>query len=66
MKCQTYLVEFIKLFDLFSLTQFLRYNQDEDYKTFSGGVTSILVVAIFIGLFANNAISTVNKTAITW
>jgi hypothetical protein len=55
-----------KFFDLFSLTQFLRYNQDEDYKTVSGGITSLLVVGIFGVLFAGNAIATVNKTDIFW
>ena len=64
MKCKKCLSEFIKLFDLFSVTQFLRYNQDEDYKTVSGGVTSLLIVTIFTILFASNAVATVNKTEI--
>ena len=66
MKCKTCLGEFIKFFDLFSLTQFLRYKQDEDYKTVSGGLTSLFVVCIFIILFSSNAVSTVNKTSISW
>ena len=60
------LSELIKFFDLFALTQFLRYNQDEDYKTISGGTTSLLVVVVFIYLFSGNTISTFNKTNITW
>ena len=66
MKCKTCLGEFIKFFDLFSLTQFLRYKQDEDYKTVSGGLTSLFVVSIFIILFSSNAVSTINKTSISW
>ena len=66
MKCKNCISELIKVFDLFSLSQFLRYRQDEDYKTVSGGVTSLLVVGIFIILFADNALSTVNKTDIAW
>ena len=57
--------ESIKFFDLFALTQFLRYNQDEDYKTVSGGITSIMVVAIFSVLFFGNAVGTFNKTNIS-
>ena len=56
----------IKLFDLFSLRQFLRYKQDEDYQTVSGGVTSLLVVSVFGVLFASNAITTVNKSDVKW
>ena len=66
MKFKESLAEGIKLFDLFSSTQFLRYKQDEDYKTISGGLTSILVVAIFSALFAGNAIATFQKTSISW
>ena len=62
MKCKTCVSEFLRLFDLFSLSQFLRYNQDEDYKTVSGGVTSLIVIAIFSALFAGNALSTINET----
>ena len=66
MKCKSYFSEFFKIFDLFSLTQFLRYNQDEDYKTVSGGIASLIVVSIFGVLFAENALSTVNKTEVSW
>ena len=66
MKVKKCLKEFFKIFDLFSLSQFLRYKQDEDYQTASGGIVSLVVVSIFIALFANTAISTVNKTEVTW
>ena len=66
MKCKRSCAELIKFFDLFSLSQFLRYKEDEDFKTVSGGIISILVVIIFSILFAGNAISTVNKTDISF
>lgn len=66
MKCKSFLSELAKTFDLFSLSQFLRYKQDNDYKTVSGGLISLLVVGIFCFLFSSNAIATVNKTAIAW
>ena len=66
MKVKSCLSDFVKNFDLFSLTQFLRYRQDEDYTTVSGGLTSIIIVGVFIIFFASNAISTVNKTDIAW
>ena len=66
MKIRSCLSDFVKNFDLFSLTQFLRYRQDEDYTTASGGITSIVIVGVFIIFFASNAISTVNKTDIKW
>jgi hypothetical protein len=66
MKCRDCISSFFRAFDLFSLTQFLRYNQDEDYKTVSGGVTSLLVVAIFIALFADTALATFDKTQVSW
>lgn len=66
MKLRKCVAEAVRTFDLFSSTQLLRYKQDEDYKTVSGGLTSILVVAIFTILFAGNAIATLEKTSITW
>ena len=66
MKCKSCLAEVIRTCDLFSLTQFLRYDQDEDYKTISGGTISLLVVIIFVIMLASNAVSTVNKTDISW
>ena len=66
MRCKEVTSDFFKMFDLFSISQFLRYNQDEDYRTVSGGITSLLVVSIFAILFAGNAISTLNKTDIAW
>ena len=66
MKCRECLSEMIKTCDLFSLTQFLRYDKDEDYKTISGGLISLVVGTIFCVLFAGNALNTINKTDISW
>ena len=62
MTIKTCFSNFFKVFDLFSLTQFLRYNQEEDYTTVSGGIISILVVTIFTILFADNALKTIRKS----
>ena len=66
MKCQSCLAGIFKLFDLFSLSQFLRYNEDEDYKTVSGGLLSLFVITLFSVLFSDNALATINKTDIKW
>ena len=66
MKLKSCLKEMIKTCDLFSVSQFLRYKQDDSYMTVSGGIVSIVVVAVFIIFFASNAIDTINKTTIFW
>ena len=66
MKCKSFLTNFLKLFDLFSLNQFLRYNSDEDYKTASGGLISLFVITIFAAIFTGNALATFNKTDVKW
>lgn len=54
----------VKKIDFFYSTEMLRYDQDEDYKTLTGGFFSIgIVVAIVIG-FANMIVSTLNQTTI--
>lgn len=50
------LLEFFKCFDLFATTSFLRYKQDDSYSTASGGIVSLVVITIFLVLFANTAI----------
>ncbi len=66
MKISACLREFFKFCDLFSLSQFLRYKGESDYKTASGGVISVLVLSIFSALFLNVAIATINKSIINW
>lgn len=60
------LKELFQAFDLFATTSFLRYKKDDSYSTASGGVISMLVVIIFLVLFANTALQTLQKTIINW
>jgi hypothetical protein len=66
MKLKSCVAKFFKLCDLFSTSQFLRYKEDGDYKTVSGGVVSLMIISVFLALFMNTAIQTVNKDIISW
>lgn len=55
-----------KSFDLFSTSQFLRFQGEGEYKTASGGLCSLIVIAIFMALFMSTAIQTLNMQIITW
>ena len=66
MKLHSRIRELFQKFDLFSTSQFLRYQSDGDYKTASGGICSILVVTVFVALFMNTAIQTINMDIINW
>jgi hypothetical protein len=66
MKLVKKLRKFIKNFDLFSTSKFLRYGEDEDYKTASGGLCSLIVFIVFLVLFMSTAIQTVNMQIINW
>ena len=52
--------------DLFSASQFLRYKNEENYSTVSGGIVSLMVISVFLALFFNTAIQTINKSIISF
>ncbi len=55
----------VKKIDFFYSRDMLRYEDDEDYKTLTGGIASIgIIVAIVIG-FASMILDTLNLTSIT-
>lgn len=55
----------VKKIDFFYSTEMLRYDEDEDYKTFTGGIISLgIVTAILIG-FASMILSTLDQTSIS-
>jgi hypothetical protein len=56
--------EFVKEMDFFSHAQFLRYRSEDNYRSLTGGIVSILLIAIFIGIFSNLAIDTFSKNII--
>lgn len=66
MAISSWLRDLLCTFDLFSTSQFLRYRKDDAYQTVSGGLTSLLVIAIFCVLFANTALDTINRSIINW
>ena len=47
--------------DLFPISNFLRYNGDSEYTTSTGGLTSVLIIAVLIALFASMGLRTVNR-----
>ena len=53
-------------FDLFSTSQFLRFDKQGEYKTASGGICSMIVIVVFMTLFMSTAIQTINMQIITW
>ena len=62
----SHLSSLMKKPDLFSQTGFLRYNGEGDYRTATGGFISLAVYAIFIILFFNMGIKTLQKEIVTF
>ncbi len=55
----------VKKTDFFYSKEMLRYDDDEDYKTLTGGIISLgIIVAIVVG-FASMILSTLNRTSIS-
>lgn len=54
----------LRVFDLFPTQQYLRYREEPDYKTATGGAVSIAILVIFIILFYNLGMQTVNQQII--
>ena len=50
--------------DLFPTSKLIRYNGDAEYTSTTGGIISVLVIAIFIVLFASMGIRTIRKEII--
>lgn len=51
--------------DLFAHSQFLRYRSEESYRTITGGIASLLLIGLFIGIFWTLVVSTFNYSIIT-
>ncbi len=51
--------------DLFPTSNFVRYSGDSEYTTSTGGLTSVVVIIIFIILFANMGLKTVKMEIIS-
>ena len=63
-ECCRRLHKFLRTFDLFSASQFLRYRGESEYSTATGGCTSLVVIGLFIGLFAAMGLETAKKDII--
>ncbi len=50
--------------DLFSCNISLRYNNDNDYKTLTGGFISICLLFLFALVFYNKFLDTINMSEI--
>lgn len=56
----------LRMCDLFSVSQFIKYKGDNDYSTATGGFCSVLVLTIFAVLFTSLGIRTVSREIINW
>lgn len=52
-------------FDFFPATQFLRYKGSTEYRTATGGIFTILIIAIFCILFFNALLDIIAKKNVT-
>lgn len=65
MKILKYIENAVKKVDFFYSKEMLRYDDDEDFKTLTGGIVSIgIIIAIIIG-FSSMILNTLNLTSIT-
>jgi hypothetical protein len=51
----------LRYVDLFPSSAFLRYGGDSEYTTTTGGLTSVIVIAVLIALFASMGLKTVKR-----
>lgn len=66
MDCRLKLKNFIKMNDFFHSIQFLRYEKENDYRTFTGGLISLVIITVILIGFAQMIISTFNLSTITY
>ena len=57
--------ELIKTFDLFAQPVSFRYADEPAYESVTGGICSIIMIAIFVAIFTGTTINTLNKKYIT-
>lgn len=58
------LCRLLKSIDLFPTGNFLRYHGEPEYTTATGGMVSVTVLAIFVIMFANMGLKTINRSII--
>ena len=47
--------------DLFPTSKLLRYNGDKEYSSTTGGLVSVVMIIIFMSLFASMGIKTIKR-----
>jgi len=52
--------------DFFSTTQLIRYQEDPDFKTVTGGLFSIAIIAVLGTIFYSMAMSALRREDIEW
>ena len=62
--CMNKVARVFRIFDFFQSSKFLRYNRDAEYKSTSGGITTVIVVGILISLFFSMGLRTIRKEII--
>jgi hypothetical protein len=51
--------------DFFYSTRLLRYEEDNDYRTFTGGTVSLAIIVTILFGFANMILNTINLNTFT-
>lgn len=52
--------------DFFSTTELIRYREEPDFKTFTGGIFSLAIIILLAVIFSSMSISAVNREHIEW
>ena len=60
------MTQLLRRFDLFHTTHLIRYKGEPEYKTATGGLVSIIVIALNIILFYSMGLLTINRELITY
>lgn len=47
--------------DFFSTTELIRYREEPDFKTFTGGIFSLAIIILLAVIFSSMSISAVNR-----
>lgn len=59
------MVKAVKMFDLFSFEKFIRFRKEDEFKTATGGVCSIVLIVLFGVLFSSTALATFQKEEVS-
>lgn len=66
MHLRTMFKNLVKMNDFFHSVQLFRYEKESDYRTFTGGLISLVIIIVITIGFAQMIISTFNLTTISY